>query len=114
MTAATEQLRFVWHTAHYIYLASKPTPLDPDAANEHNAELAAKLQAVLQLRTTVSEQLPVEHKGHFSLSEQDIKHLAAAAAAAGADLRSGGEKSMISLETVGDALEVGDTAPAAA
>lgn len=107
MTAAAEQLQFVWRTARYIHLAGKPTPADAATAAQHDAALAVELQQLLQLRESILEQLPNEVRGHFSISEQDVHRLAAAAASAAATEGGGtAAVSAISLETIGEALEV--------
>lgn len=103
MTAPSEQLQFVWKAARYIFKASDPTAaISPE-------ELETELKSLLQLRDSIIEQLPEEHKGHFTISEADIKRLAeeakAAVSAAGAGGLTG-SASVFSLETVGEALAV--------
>jgi hypothetical protein len=91
----------VYRAARYI--ANPPT--DPAAS-------ASELAALLELRGQILEALPEEDRGHFSISDTDLRgrlrdwyqRLAAGAApAAGA----GGQEprsSAISLATVGEAL----------
>jgi hypothetical protein len=98
MAAPAEQLTFVYRAARYI--ATPPT--DPAAAG-------AELAALLELRDKILEALPEEDRGHFSISDQDLRgrlrdwyqRLAAAGGGEG-----GGEprSSAISLATVGEAL----------
>jgi hypothetical protein len=100
MAAPAEQLTFVYRAARYI--ATPPT--DPAAA-------VAELAALLELRDKILEALSEEDRGHFSISDQDLRgrlrdwyqRLEAAAAGGG---EGGGEprSSAISLATVGEAL----------
>lgn len=111
MTAPAEQLQFVWQAARYIYKASnQAAPPDP-------AELQADLSSLLELRDSIVQQLPDDQKGHFSISQADVERLAEEAKAAVVAAGEGGlagATSAISLETVGDALAVGQLLNSAA
>jgi len=112
MTAPAEQLQFVWRTARYISLCSKPAAANPDAAAQQAAAAAVELDQLLQLHAVILDQLPRDKTGRFSISEDDIQHLAAeaaAAAAAGGGAAGAASVSAISLESVGDALEADAT-----
>lgn len=109
MSAPAEQLQFVWRAARYISLCAKPTPSNATAAAAQAGKQSAELSKLAQLRTQVVEALPAGQRGHFCVSESDLKRLgeeAAAWAAAGGAAGSSAAVSAISLATVGEALEV--------
>jgi hypothetical protein len=75
------------------------------------AAAAAELNKLQELRDSIVAQLPAEHRGHFSITLDDVQAAAAAAAAGGdgneaAAGAAGPSVSAISFESVGDALEV--------
>eukprot|EP00798_Chlamydomonas_sp_ICE-L_P016432 gene16432-22646_t len=97
MSEPADQLEFVWQAARYIVLRGDPTiPVETTDAD---------LASLLALHERITSKLKPEVRGHFSFGEADIEHLAELAASA--RLASAVESpttSVISLETVGDAL----------
>lgn len=86
-------------------LGTSPEP----AATSTSTDWRRDLDALLDLRSRIVGQLPDSVRGHFNVSEDDITQLADAAKAAAAAGTAGGEArpavSVISLESVGGALE---------
>lgn len=106
MTAPGEQLQFVWRAARYISLCAQSAPADPEQAAQLSKTKADELDRLLKLRETIVEAVPESAAGHFSINEQSLKQMAEEAAAWGADGGGSAAVSAISLESVGDALEV--------
>lgn len=108
MTAPGEQLQFVWRAARYISLCTQAAPAGPEQAAQLSKSKADELDRLLKLRETIVEALPESAAGHFSINEQSLKQMAEEAAAWGNSEGGGAAAvSAISLESVGDALEVG-------
>lgn len=112
MTAPAEQLQFVWRAARYISLCAKPTPADAVEAEQLTREKAGELERLLKLRADIVEALPETAAGHFNIREQELRQMAEEAAAWGASCDGSGAAadaavSAISLESVGEALQVG-------
>jgi hypothetical protein len=104
ITAAPQQLEFVWRTARYI-AQHDPGSTRPRTEAGEDAELAA----VLQLREAILEQLPPTAAQHFTVTAHDIQQLAKQWARDHAS-RGGcstSSVSAISLESVEDVLADG-------
>ncbi len=108
LTAASEQLQFVWRAARYLSLCAKPTPSDPTAAAELAQSKAEEMDKLLHLRKTVLAALPADSKGRLSITEQDLRQMGEEAAAwtASGGCVADNTVSAISLASVGEALEV--------
>lgn len=110
MTAPTEQLQFVWLAARCLSLCAKPNPTDPTVTAQLAQDKAEALEKLLKLRADIVEALPDAAAGHFDIREQELKQMAEEAAAWGAAGGSDGAAvNAISLDSVGDALEVRET-----
>ena len=100
MTAAAEQLEFVWRAARYALGVASGR--DAVRASEEEEE-AVELAALHSLRERIVEKLPAEARGHFSIDIGDIEALRGASSSC-ADGVASGVMSSVSLETVGEAL----------
>lgn len=108
MIAPTEQLQFVWRAARYISLCAKATPADPVEAAQLFTAKADELGHLIRLRNTIVEALPETAAGHFNITEQNLMQMGDEIAAwSSAGGGGAAAVSVISLESVGDALEVG-------
>jgi hypothetical protein len=96
ISAAAQQLEFIWRTARYIV----------QQADKKTKDTTDELDAVLRLRESILAQLPPEASRHFTVTEKDIRQLAKQWAIEAS--RPGGPPvavaSAISLESVGDVL----------
>ena len=94
MSAAAEQLEFVWRTARFVV--------------GHESEGRGELSYLLKLREKILQELPAEVRGHFSIDERDIEGLARLGVSSRGDNEEWGDLgagiSAISLQTVGEAL----------
>lgn len=107
MTAPAQQLQFVWRAARYLPLCAKPIPEEPLQAAQLARGKAFDLDKLLKLQAEIVEALPETAAGHFNIREQKLRQMAEEAAAWGAAGDTGGASvSAISLESVGDALQV--------
>lgn len=110
MSAPAEQLQFVWRAARYISLCAKSSPTHPTAEAELAKSKAEELSKLLRLREVVLAALPADNRGHFSITERDLRLLGEEAAAwaaseSGAGTASGAV-SAIALTSIGEVLEV--------